>query len=214
MDCVKAFFKEHSKWILLIGLVTILMIVFIYVLTGNIQPFDNGIYSQIEPLRNPQFTNLLIGITNLGGTFSLFLITFVSVIILFLFKKRKLAIGVTLNLLISSLTYVILKNVIQRPRPPIDERLIEETGFSFPSGHTTNNTAFYAFAIYLICKHVKNKWIRNSLCIFLSLLILVIGFSRIYLRVHYPSDVLAGLCLGILLVIIFVNTIYKNVAEK
>ena len=75
-----------------------------------------------------------------------------------------MGIAVILNLMISSSTYIILKNIIQRPRPNELERLVGETGFSFPSGHTTNNTAFYVFAIYLVCQNVKNKKLR----IFLS----------------------------------------------
>ena len=106
-----------------------------------------------------------------------------------------------------------MKNIFQRPRPPIDERLIEEAGYSFPSGHTTNNVAFYGLAIYLIYKNVKNKALRNILCCILAFIPLIIAFSRIYLRVHYPSDVIAGTILGIICVVIFINFIYKKISE-
>lgn len=175
-----------------------------------INTFDKAIYNFIINLRNPVLTEILKVITKFGGIFSLFLITLVIVIILLVLKKRKFAIAISLNILISSLTYIILKNIFQRSRPPIDERLIEEVGFSFPSGHTTNNVAFYGFAIYLIYTNVKNKKIRNVLCCFLAFIPAVIAFSRIYLRVHYPSDVIAGCVLGIICVVVFVNFIYKK----
>lgn len=173
--------------------------------------FDNYIYEIVKNNRSDTLTSIMKIITNLGGTVSLFFIVILLVTIMLILKKRKYAIGITLNLLISSITYVILKNIFQRPRPPIEERLIEETGYSFPSGHSTNNMAFYAFAIYLIYNNVKNKKIRNILCIVLGIMPLLIGFSRIYLRVHYPSDVIAGLLLGIVLVIIFIKLIYKRI---
>jgi len=183
-------------------------------LNGNINKFDNYIFNYVKTIRNESLTNILIFITNMGGTIGLFFITLVTVIILFLLKKRKFAIAITLNILISTSTYVILKNIIQRARPDIQERLIEETGFSFPSGHSTNNIAFYCLAIYLIYKNVKSKKARNMLCIILSIIPISIGFSRIYLRVHYPSDVLAGFCLGGMCVIIFINLIYKKIKDK
>lgn len=175
--------------------------------------FDNAIYNLVTQIRNDKFTEVLKVITNLGGIVSLFFIALCTVLILFFFKKRKEGIAVALNLLLSTLIYVILKNIIQRPRPPEIERLILETGFSFPSGHTTNNIAFYGFAIYLIWSQVKNKKLRNILCIMLGIMPILIGFSRIYLRVHYPSDVLAGIVLGTACVVFFVKIIYPKIND-
>lgn len=214
MKINKNLIKNNSRWIVLIILLTIFIILLINMLNGNIKEFDNYIFSRIKSIRNENLTNMLIVITNIGGTTGLFFITLATVIILFLLKKRKFAIAVTINILISTSTYVILKNIIQRSRPDIQERLIEETGFSFPSGHSTNNMAFYCLAIYLIYKNVKSKRIRDILCMILSIIPIIIGFSRIYLRVHYPSDVLAGFCLGVICVIVFTNFIYKRIENK
>lgn len=178
-----------------------------------INAFDNAVYSFIINIRNPILTEILKVITNFGGILNLFIITLVTVVILLILKKKKFAIAISLNILISSTTYIILKNIFQRPRPPIGERLIEEAGYSFPSGHTTNNVAFYGLAIYLIYKNVKNKVLRNVLCCILACIPLIIAFSRIYLRVHYPSDVIAGTVLGIVCVVIFINFIYKRISE-
>lgn len=86
---------------------------------------------------------------------------------------------------------------------------MKKHGFSFPSGHTTNNIAFYGLAIYIIYNNVKNKKLRNILIIIFSLIACIIPFSRIYLRVHYVSDVLAGICLGIICIIVTVNKFFE-----
>ena len=104
---------------------------------------------------------------------------------------------------------MILKNVVERPRP-IGYRIIDETGYSFPSGHSMISMAFYGLIIYYIWKNVKNKKIRNIACILLGILIGLIGISRIYLGVHYASDVIGGFVISIIYLILF-TTIYKNI---
>lgn len=175
--------------------------------------FDNFIYEIVKNIRSDRLTTIMKVLTEMGGIEGLFFITAINVIIMSILKKRKFAIGITLNLIISTVTYAILKNIVQRPRPPIEERLIAETGYSFPSGHSTNNMAFYAFAIYLIYTNIENKKIRNILCVILGIIPILIGFSRIYLRVHYPSDVIAGFALGFVLALMFISFIYKRIKE-
>lgn len=205
--------NKKIKWTIVTILSVIFLILLISVYTGHIEQFDNSIYKVIEEMRNENLTKILIFITHLGGTISMILITTVLSLILICFKRKKIAIGIFLNLLISSCTYILLKNIITRPRPAVEEMLVEEIGFSFPSGHTTNNMAFYGFAIYLVYKNVKNKILRNFVCIIFAILAILVGFSRMYLRVHYPSDVLAGFCLGIILVILFETFIYSKINE-
>ncbi len=99
----------------------------------------------------------------------------------------------------------ILKMVVQRPRPLLCYRLVKETGYSFPSGHSMVSMVFYGYFIYLLWKSKKAKSLKNSLTLFLSILILGIGFSRIYLGVHYASDVIAGFSLGAFYVLMWIN---------
>ena len=91
----------------------------------------------------------------------------------------------------------LLKNFFNRPRPDIP-LLFEAEGLSFPSGHALMSVTFYGLLVYIVyrnIKHVSLRWLMISLLI---LLIVIIGFSRIYLRVHYASDVIAGFCVGFL----------------
>ena len=113
---------------------------------------------------------------------------------------------VILNLAIATILNVLLKNILQRPRP-IEYRIIDESGYSFPSGHSMISMAFYGFIIYLIYKYVKNKKVKYTSISILSILIFAIGISRIYLGVHYTSDVLAGFLIAISYLIVFTSMI-------
>ena len=124
-------------------------------------------------------------------------------------KNKKVPIAITLNLIISTALNVLLKNIINRPRPD-GYRIISETGYSFPSGHSMISMAFYGLILYIVFKNVKNKNIRNLLTVLIAILIFLIGFSRIYLGVHYVSDVLGGFIISIAYLILF-TTITKPI---
>lgn len=87
-------------------------------------------------------------------------------------------------------------------------------GYSFPSGHSMISAAFYGFLIYLIYKKVKNKKLKITLIIVLSILIVSIGISRIYLGVHYTSDVLAGFTVSVSYLIIYTSIVKKIILER
>ena len=109
-----------------------------------------------------------------------------------------------------------LKHLFNRPRPDIP-LLYEAKGLSFPSGHALMSVTFYGLLIYIVFKTYRDKdwkWIIISLLI---LLILVIGFTRIYLRVHYTTDVIAGYCIGFLWLVFavwFLNRLEKYSRQK
>ena len=142
-------------------------------------------------------------ITNFGGVIWLI---FITTILLIFIKNKLIKIYIVLNLAISGILNQILKNIVQRPRPT-EFRLIDEKGYSFPSGHSMVSAAFYGFLIYLIFKNVKNKYLKWISIILLTILIILIGISRIYLGVHYTSDVLAGFLISISYLIIFTSIV-------
>lgn len=144
-------------------------------------------------------------ITNFGG--AIFLIT-LTVILFILIKNKKIGLSILTNLVVIAGLNQVIKRILQRPRPT-EYRIIEETGYSFPSGHSMVSMAFYGYLIYLIYKYVKNKYIKWISIIALSILICFIGISRIYLGVHYTSDVLGGFLLSISYLIIYVSVVNK-----
>ena len=104
------------------------------------------------------------------------------------------------------LTNQLLKHTIRRIRPD-HIRLIEEGGFSFPSGHSMISIGLYGTLIYLVYKYIKNKLIKTIIIVLLSIIILGIGISRIYLGVHYPSDVLAGYFISTAIIVLTISII-------
>lgn len=144
-------------------------------------------------------------ITNFGG--AIFLIT-LTVILFIVIKNKKIGLSIFSNLVIITVLNQLLKRILQRPRPT-KFRIIEETGYSFPSGHSMVSMAFYGYLIYLIYRYVKNKYVKWISIAFLSVLICSIGVSRIYLGVHYTSDVLGGFLVSISYLILFISTVNK-----
>ena len=114
----------------------------------------------------------------------------------------------TLNLTINFIFNQYMKIFFQRPRP-MDLMIVEENGYSFPSGHSMVSMAFYGFIIFLIWKYLKSNKLKWLYTILLGILIVTIGTSRIYLGVHYASDVLAGFYFSIAYLIIY-TTIITN----
>ena len=149
-------------------------------------------------------------ITSVGGT--IFLIC-VTIILLLTIKNKKIGLSICLNLIIITALNQLLKNILQRPRPT-EFRIINESGYSFPSGHSMVSMAFYGFLIYLIYKYVQNKKIKYTLITILSILIFFIGISRIYLGVHYTSDVLGGFLISISYLIIYTRIVKKFILKN
>ena len=148
-------------------------------------------------------TSIAKCITNLANMYWLI---GTSVILLIFLKNKKTGIRIAINLGLSALVNFIIKQIIQRPRP-VGHRIIDESGYSLPSGHSMVSMAFYGFLIYLIYKNVKNKYLKTVLIVLLTILIISIGVSRIYLGVHYVSDVLAGFLVAIAYLVIFIHAI-------
>jgi len=198
----KEIIEKNIKWIALFICLILIIGIIIDVLSKEIYKLDVVGYDFISKhFISDNITPIAKGITQLGGVVGLIAIAIVLSIIL---KNKKTGLLIWGNLGISALLNQILKHIIQRPRPT-EYRIIDESGYSFPSGHSMVSAAFYGFLIYLIYKNVKNKYLKWGLITLLSLLIILIGTSRIYLGVHYTSDVLAGFLISISYLIVFTH---------
>lgn len=156
--------------------------------------FENAVYQEISQYINKELTNIMIFITNLGGTV---VIVITSLILLILpVTRMTFGIPVAVNMIISCGLNTALKLLISRDRPDIF-RLITETGYGFPSGHAMNNAALYTIVILLTFRLTKSKKIRLPVLICGTVITFLIGVSRIYLGVHSACDVLAGWILGV-----------------
>lgn len=188
------------------------LIVFVYavriVFVLKTTTFDENIFTDVASYTTPARTAVMNFITFLGKhtlliPLNLLLIGF------FIFRNQKwFAIRIASLALSSVALSFSLKAYFQRDRPLLPV-LGDAGGYSFPSGHALIGIVFYGLLIYVIWHEVKQKWLRIFLIIFFILLILLISFSRVYLRVHYPSDVIAGLALGFIWLILSLQIIHR-----
>lgn len=171
-----------------------------------INNIDNTTYNLLSSIMSTNTTAVMLFISFLGSAITLIIL---SIGFILLLKNKKTSKYIVINLAIVFILNRILKLIVARPRPNV-LRLAVEGGYSFPSGHAMVAMGFYGFLIYLIYIKVKNKKIKYPLIVFLSILILLIGISRIYLRVHYATDVIGGFIIGFIYLIFFIKYLYKN----
>ena len=199
---LKRIIEKNYKWIIAFLCLIIVIMLLEDIFENEQLTLDMVVYRLvILNLRSEPVTAIMKVITNLSSAYVLIAIT---IGILLFVKNKKVGLCVASNLVITTLLNQLLKYIIQRPRPD-GYRLIAESGYSFPSGHSMVSMAFYGLIIYLIWKMVKNKKIKYISCGILGLLIPMIGFSRIYLGVHYASDVIGGFAISIVYLLLFTN---------
>lgn len=205
--------KQYLQLILIaICSITFVMIL-VNVLANEIIYFDSLVYNFVSKFIKEPVTSILKVITNLSGPVFLITVTFC---VLLINKNRKFGECIVINLALVTVINQILKFIIQRPRPTRLQHLIAENGYSFPSGHSMVSMAFYGLLIYFAYTKTKNRKRRWTICILLAMLILAIGTSRIYLGVHYASDVVGGFALAIIYLYIFIKVFVSkmNLLQK
>lgn len=194
-----------KKKILFIILIMLFILNTILVITNNSFIYDDIIYDVIISLKSEVLTKILIFLTNLSSTKFIIGANILLVIFIIIGKKTKLLL-ITISSITSGIVNTLLKNIISRPRPDILPMVIEDT-FSYPSGHSMIAILFYGMTLYLVLKH-KIKGYR-IISVILGIYILCVGISRIYLGVHFPSDVIGGYLLGVI-ILLLLTELYKK----
>ncbi len=199
------------KWLIF----AVCILTFIYLLISvkryQVLTMDTVVYDWIaRNLISDRFTPIVKIVTHFGGQIVIVILTILAIILL---KNKKIATSVVVNIVLVAIMNQVAKHLIQRPRP-IGFRLIEEGGYSFPSGHSMASMAFYGFLIYLLYTRVKSPWIKWVGIVCLSILIVVIGLSRIYLGVHYASDVLAGFVCSLAFLIVHTSIMNRYMKKE
>jgi undecaprenyl-diphosphatase len=186
--------------------IIVAIVIFLFVLKDIFQyevtSYDNWAYNAfVENLRSNNMTIIMKIITSFG---SMLVICIILLILMFLYKNKKIIYLIMINTVSIVIINDFLKFLIHRPRPS-GYRLITESNYSFPSGHSMISTLFYGFIIYIVYNEIKNKKLKYFLIILLSILIIAICISRVYLGVHYLSDTIAGFSLSLVYLIIFIS---------
>ncbi|MBR0598390.1 phosphatase PAP2 family protein [Sinanaerobacter chloroacetimidivorans] len=195
---------DYRKSATLLSFIIFSVITFI-VMANDTLLFDTVVREQIYEMRNDGLTFVLRTITYMGNKQT---ISVICILLLLFFPKRKLiAIPLTISAIISSTLQTALKITFHRARPDLALHLIDQGGFSYPSGHSMTVLVFYGMMILLCRRYIKDRTKANIATVLLSCMIFLIGFSRIYLGVHYPTDVLGGWSIGFCLLLILKSAI-------
>ena len=176
-----------------------------FVMTQDTLAFDTIVREYIYGLRSDGLTTFFRTITYLGNWQTITLICCGFLVL----PKVRLSFGVPMSVtaILAVSIQKVLKTAFHRERPDLSLHLIQQGGYSFPSGHSLTILIFYGLVIFLCKRYIKDIRIANLVTILLSCLIFLIGFSRIYLGVHYPTDVLGGWVLGFSLLMLFISAL-------
>lgn len=157
---------------------------------------DQQILVFISKWRTHWLTEIAINITALGSVAVIGLFSFL-LFVFFLVRRDFISclylFGANAG---AGIIVTLLKKIFLRPRPDVVPALVEKNGYSFPSGHTLSSTVFYLMMVVLSLHLTKDVKMRILLLCFACLIICLVSFSRLYLGVHYPSDIVSGITLG------------------
>ncbi|RYM06229.1 phosphatase PAP2 family protein [Sporolactobacillus sp. THM7-7] len=165
----------------------------------SVRSLDNTLILMLDPIRTPPMIDFFSKLTDFGAS-RLLIPIIVLCLVFFLYKKNGIAFFLLPIVFFAERgVNSLLKHWIMRERPDFPH-LVPETGYSFPSGHTMNAASVYGLLILLAAPLIQTKWLRRLWTAVCLAMILGIGFSRPFLRVHFFSDILAGYCIGGVLV--------------
>lgn len=155
------------------------------------------IINNIANSRADDMTQLMLFFTQLGDAFAAVFILIIFVVIFVKLKKINSAILIAASLAFAQIIAHSLKFILQRERPPAELNVYQEYGYSMPSAHAVLAASFYSMVLFQLMKTTKSKYLKALYLIISIILIIAIGYSRIYLGLHWPSDVLAGFGIGL-----------------
>lgn len=202
----------NKKMILVLSIALSVFAITAYlIMTKETLAFDTAIREYSYRIRNDGLTHIFKLLTYIGNWQTITILCFLSLLIKAV--RKNFGLPLTATAIITTIVQKTLKAAFHRQRPDVALHLINQGGYSFPSGHSMTSVVFYGMLIFLCRRYIKNKRISNIITALLILLILLIGYSRVYLGVHYPTDIVGGWSIGISLLtaLIFgVRIFYKR----
>jgi len=164
---------------------------------GEFSALDREILLRVAKIRTPSLTSVAIDVTALGSTALVILLSGVALLVLLVMRDRRGALQLLLASSGAGFMTFITKNMIERVRPADVSQLIVVSGFSYPSGHSVSASAIYLTIAIIGCRYVQLARTRATLVLAAFAVSVLVAASRVYLGVHYATDVLSGLSLGV-----------------
>lgn len=196
---------HKNRRVLIVAVCAIVFVMLLEdVLEGEFIRIDALAYQTlVEWLRADEITPFMESVSALASP--AVLLVLLLIVVAFAPGKRP-GLCCAVNLVLVVALNLLLKSLVQRPRPE-GIGLVVETGFSFPSGHSMAAMAFFGLLIWLVWHYHPKKALRNGCCLGFALVIVLIGVSRVYLGVHYASDVVAGFCVALAWLAVYTRTL-------
>ncbi len=200
---------KNKKNILILILGLILIILTILICLGYTESFDTFCYNLVTLNMNDTWTNIFKVITFLGSTLFIVLAGIFFFVFFLLKGEKNKSFLISGTLIISTILNNLIKIIIRRERPGV-LALVTEKSFSYPSGHMMASVTLYGLLYYLVYKSNLNKKVKIFLEIILIILPILIGISRIYLGVHFATDIIGATLVSLILLLITTNFIAKK----
>lgn len=202
--------KKTKKKLLKASFITIVPFIVILIITfsdwDKITEFDYQISNFFYSWHTPVLNKIMIAITHLGDMVTQTLVTSLTVVVLLIAKKWRTALWYGFSVLGGALFLNgIIKEFYARARPSQIKPLVEIGGYSFPSGHSMGSIIVYGGILFIVLQSIRSTYLKVFITSFLSIMIFSIGLSRIYLAVHYPSDVIGGFSLGLTWILVSIS---------
>jgi undecaprenyl-diphosphatase len=163
---------------------------------GDVSAVDRAILLAVARARTPWLTIAAIDVTALGSITLVALFSAFTLVVLLVLRDRLGALQMLAASVGAGILTLVTKDIIERTRPEVGQRLITVSGFSYPSGHSLSTSALYLTIAIIAGRYVQHLGARVAIFVAVSAVVILVGASRVYLGVHYPTDVVSGISLG------------------
>ena len=163
---------------------------------GDLNAADSAILQAIAKIRTPLLTGAAVDVTALGSITLVVLFSAFTLIVLLVLRDRLGALQLLTASVGAGILTVVTKDAIERIRPVEAQRLIVVSGFSYPSGHSVSTSALYLTIAIIACRFIEHSGARAAIFLAVAAVVILVGASRVYLGVHYATDVVSGISLG------------------
>lgn len=208
--------NKNRIWIILssifiLVLITSGKILEIYLNLNSFNIIDWPINQIVVSLRTPLLNKLMLLVTLTGNWQMVVWGSVLTLVLLIIAQKKHYLIALLLSDISALIFIVFVKNLVGRSRPPVAYAIITEQGFAFPSGHAYFGVVFYGLLVYFLIRHFEQKWLKSGIYLLGSIYILILAFSRIYLGVHWFTDVIAGLSFGVIWLFVIMSYVEHKI---
>jgi undecaprenyl-diphosphatase len=163
---------------------------------GDVSALDSAILLAVAKTRTPSLTVVAVDVTALGSITLVVLFSAFTLLVLLVLRDRMGALQLLAASAGAGILTLVTKNFIERIRPEEAQQLIVVSGFSYPSGHSVSTSALYLTIAIIVSRYVQHSGARAAVLLAVSAVLIMIGASRVYLGVHYATDVVSGISLG------------------